>query len=274
MYQKIAAHNNKARRAIGKTLLALIPLNQGKLRQTLTVLENSIAADKMEQVSGFPNAIKYLVKSFVHLHLDEYTLALKACETAINTLPPTRPHKIFEIRWSGYYSSILGALKRFDKIDEIDRRIKKELNEADDDERYYYSRPLGWLEIARGNPEAAIPYLEKAVKEIPYYTNYQSIFLDHHLLGKANLESGRFDEAVQAFEKALNAHDMLRVYHGISMAKTHYFLGLAYEKQGQYENALKKYNQFLDIWKHADPEINEIKTAKEKVTELKAIMNR
>jgi cytochrome c-type biogenesis protein CcmH/NrfG len=48
-----------------------------------------------------------------------------------------------------------------------------------------------------------------------------------------------------------------------------YLLGLAYEKSGWNKKAIEKFEEFLDIWKDADPEIPEVEDAKERVKKLR-----
>jgi hypothetical protein len=47
-------------------------------------------------------------------------------------------------------------------------------------------------------------------------------------------------------------------------------LGLAYEKSGWNKKAIEKYEEFLDIWKNADPGIKEVQDAKERLKKLRA----
>jgi hypothetical protein len=47
-------------------------------------------------------------------------------------------------------------------------------------------------------------------------------------------------------------------------------LGLAYEKSGWKAKAIEQYEEFLDIWKNADPGIPEVEDAKERLAKLKS----
>jgi hypothetical protein len=51
--------------------------------------------------------------------------------------------------------------------------------------------------------------------------------------------------------------------------KVHYFLGLAYEQSGWTKKAVEHYEEFLDIWKDADPGITEIEDARQRLARLK-----
>jgi serine/threonine protein kinase/Flp pilus assembly protein TadD len=54
----------------------------------------------------------------------------------------------------------------------------------------------------------------------------------------------------------------------VPAVKAHYWLGVAFEKQGEKEKALKEYNRFLELWKDADFTSPEISDAKARIIEL------
>jgi serine/threonine protein kinase/Tfp pilus assembly protein PilF len=263
-YRKLASASNKYNRSLGRVGLALIPYHQGKLQETLKVLENGMAADKMEQFDYYGNAGKYLLKAFVYMELNELILALKECETAIEIR--SRDLTRDKLGWEGYHAFFLGANNQFERVEEIAGILKKEMNKKDRTLRRSYWRLLGWCELSRGNLEAAISHLEKSIKE-------KVTFLDYYLLAKANLDTGRLGEAVDKFEKAISIYEEKRAFHGIYGAKVYYLLGLAYEKSGWNRKAIEKYEEFLDIWKDADPGIKEIKIAKQRLAKLKGMID-
>ncbi len=57
----------------------------------------------------------------------------------------------------------------------------------------------------------------------------------------------------------------------IPAVRAHYWLGVAYEKQGRMDDALKEYKKFLEIWKGADFVSAEIKDAKKRVAKLEGL---
>jgi serine/threonine protein kinase/predicted Zn-dependent protease len=57
-------------------------------------------------------------------------------------------------------------------------------------------------------------------------------------------------------------------YGYIPNVKAHYWLGVAYEKLGEKEKAIKEYKIFLDTWKEADFDSPEIKDAKVRLEKL------
>ena len=81
--------------------------------------------------------------------------------------------------------------------------------------------------------------------------------------GIAYLKAGRLSKAVDQLERMtrwapiddrntnLSFLPLLYPWHA-SVVLAHYWLGVAYEQQGQRPKALKEYRTFLDLWKDAD----------------------
>jgi len=67
----------------------------------------------------------------------------------------------------------------------------------------------------------------------------------------------------------LSRYDLVRAANSILAVKAHYMLGLAYEKSGWNKKAIEQYEEFLEIWKDADPGIPEVEDAKERLEKLK-----
>jgi tetratricopeptide (TPR) repeat protein len=109
-----------------------------------------------------------------------------------------------------------------------------------------------------------LSYLEKAYKEFSTPSFYVRC-----RLAEIYLKKGRLDEAVTQLEKALSRYDDERVWSNMAV-KAYYLLGVAYEKSGWNKKAIEEYEEFLDIWKNADPGIKEVEDAKERVGKLRA----
>jgi TolA-binding protein len=57
-------------------------------------------------------------------------------------------------------------------------------------------------------------------------------------------------------------------YWPVQAVKAHYWLGVAYEQQGNKKEAVKEYKKFLKIWKDADFDSPEITDANRRVLKL------
>ena len=163
-----------------------------------------------------------------------------------------------------FYAYILAESGKITEADGVARALKKDIEEKNPALMYAYWLALSSIEQAKGNTKTAITYLEKAAKEAP-----SPLFHVRFFLARAYLESDRLGEAVAEFEKVLSRYDGIRALSTIWAVKAHYLLGLAYEKSGWSKKAIEKYEEFLDIWKDADPGIPEVEDAKERLKKLR-----
>jgi len=90
----------------------------------------------------------------------------------------------------------------------------------------------------------------------------------HKTLAQANLDSGDLGEAVAVLEKSVTAYTPSKAYYSIWSVKSHYLLGIAYERSGWNGKAIEQYEEFLEIWKDADPGIPEVEDARIRLERL------
>jgi len=258
-YQELSSSSEKDTRSEGRTFLAFIPLYQGKFEKALEVLNDGIAADRMEQAEGWQNANKHWVKAYIYEEKKNLNLALKEFERFMEIWHRASPNDI--VYWRDSYVQLLAENNGFKKAEEVAKALKKDIAEKDQTlmDRYWYA--IGCIEFSKGNLEASLTNFEKAGKDIPY-------FWVHYMLARTYLESGRLGEAVAELEKVLSRYDVYRAFVGIWAVKAYYLLGLAYERSGWNKKAIEKYEEFLDIWKDADPGIPEVEDAKERLKKL------
>ncbi|MGB7062920.1 MAG: FlgO family outer membrane protein, partial [Candidatus Zixiibacteriota bacterium] len=259
-YKEIASSSEKSRRSYGRACLALIPLYQGKFEGALTVLDNGIAADRMEQVEGGWITGKHELKADIYYEKKDLNRALKGYEMVIEMHRKDYPNLVIYQRAN--YAKLLAENNDFEKAEEVADALKKDIEEKDPTEISSYWWTVGCIEFARGNYETSITNFEKAAEE-----NQISVL---YSLARAYLETGRLGEAVAEFEKVLSRYDRRRVWNAILAVRAHYLLGLAYEKSGWNKKAIEQYEEFLDIWKDADPGIPEVEDAKRRLADLKA----
>jgi tetratricopeptide (TPR) repeat protein len=90
------------------------------------------------------------------------------------------------------------------------------------------------------------------------------------MLGRTCLQAERLEDAVETLEKALSDYSTYRARLPTLSVKVHYLLGLAYEQSGWTRKAIEQYEEFLEIWKDADPGISEIEDARQRLARLKS----
>jgi serine/threonine protein kinase/Tfp pilus assembly protein PilF len=252
--------SDKYKRTLGRGCLAFIPFHQGKYRETLEIADVVIASNRIDRIKNFTSACIHLLRAFVYLELNKPALGLKECDTGIDHYSSVFPGA--RLSWANYRAWFLGATGQVEKVNEIIRMLKGEQKKKDRTLVRSFASHLGWCELARGNPGAAIPYFKQAIKE-------RLNFRDYYFLGKSCFAAGRLEEGIEAFEKAITRYDRFRMFFGNYSAKAHFLLGTGYEKSGRYKKAVENYERFLDIWKDADPGIKEIQIARERLAILK-----
>jgi tetratricopeptide (TPR) repeat protein len=260
-YEAYSSSSDKLLRSGGRIDLFLVPLYQGKFEEALKVLDDGIAADRMDRVEGEMLAYKHLSKASIYEEKKEWGSALKETQIGMQILKKAAPHNPDDGR--SYYAYLLAQSGRIAEAEELMRTLKKDLEGKDSTKMYSYWLNLGDMALAKADTNMALSYLERVYKDSPT----PSFDLRYHL-SEIFLKTGRLDEAVTLLEKALSRYDNDRVWR-TDAVKAYYLLGLAYEKSGWNKKAIGQYEEFLDIWKNADPGIPEVADAKERLKKLK-----
>ncbi len=262
-YKAVAACDDKNYRAGGRTLLALIPMHQGKLDAAIEVLDHGIAADRMEQIGGGRNAFKHFLKAEIYARKERWDLAIEETERGRAVQLEADPEAAVGSR--DFLACVLVESGKEDQARDVLADLKKDLEKKAPLLLYNYWQALGCVELFAGNADVAITHLEQAVREA-----VETPFLGRLFLAKAFLEVGRHGEAVSLLESALSRYDENRAVRPIWSVRAHYYLGLAYERSGWNRKAVEQYQEFLDIWKGADIGLPDVEEATEKLKKLKA----
>jgi tetratricopeptide (TPR) repeat protein len=127
----------------------------------------------------------------------------------------------------------------------------------------YYWLPAiyGAIEIRGNNSAKAIDILEART---PYEDNAPIPFIRHVVRGEAYLQARRGKEAAAEFEKIL--HPPEQNFHTFVLARLG--LGRAYAIQGDRARSRAAYQDFLTLWKDADPNIPIFQQAKAEYARL------
>jgi tetratricopeptide (TPR) repeat protein len=114
----------------------------------------------------------------------------------------------------------------------------------------YYLR--GQLALLEGENAKALEMFREASRHWSGWADFNTF---DDCLGDAYLQLGRWDEAVAEYKR------VLRLFPGTALARYH--LASAYDHSGQEQLARAEFVRFLDLWKDADPDIQEVRTARE-----------
>jgi tetratricopeptide (TPR) repeat protein len=259
LYRELCSNDDKDFRSAGRIRLAYLQMYQGKFNLALETLDAGIAADRMDKTETWLSE-KYSAKAGIRYERGETALARENEKKGIEEAWRLWPDDA--IYWHPEYVRHLARSGDIAGAEEEAEVIRRHFQDRQSWEMYYYWRAVGWIELARGDLDEAAADFERAEEMYPTFWNRFD-------LAKVYLELGRLGEAVELLEKSLSRYDSQRAGAPIAAVKTHYLLAVAYEESGWKKKAIEQYEEFLEIWKEADPGIEEVEDARERLANLK-----
>ncbi|MFC2161817.1 tetratricopeptide repeat protein, partial [Acidobacteriota bacterium] len=133
--------------------------------------------------------------------------------------------------------------------------------------RWYYNL-MGMIELEKNNSQKALDYFHRAASTLSsptYFRDYHGLILES--MADAYFRIGDFDEAQKAYEKIISSSTIV-ISYGDIYVKALYMLGRISEKQGDTDKAIDHYENFLELWKDADPGLDEVDDAKKRLAGL------
>jgi eukaryotic-like serine/threonine-protein kinase len=125
----------------------------------------------------------------------------------------------------------------------------------------------GALAVKRGDGRTAVADLERSVSMMPHQSGAaeeHGLVLD--LLAQAYMLAGDLAKARETYEK-ITALTTGRMMWGAIYARSFYHLGLIAERQGDKARAQEQFRKFLDLWKDADPGLQEVADARKRAAQ-------
>jgi eukaryotic-like serine/threonine-protein kinase len=258
-FKELTSSNDQISRVNGRSGLALIPMYQGKLKEALRVLEDGIAADKLENKYTYNLAFKHSCKAKVQEERGNLGLAIQEIKAGWGIFKKIRPKA--PLPWRYYYVHLLARNGKMAEAEGIVQELKKKSEENQESADLYW-QAAGTLALEKGDLKNARNYFEKI--------NY-IYFQGKYLLASTYLQLGILDKAAAILEKALSRYSNDRIGEPILAVKAYYLLGLVYEKSGWKDKAIENFKEFLDIWKNADPGLPEVVDARQRLEKLKKL---
>jgi tetratricopeptide (TPR) repeat protein len=260
-FKCMATSESRSTRSLGRMYLATVPLYRGKFSEGLRVLEDGIAADRMEQYVGLSTASKYRMMALVHMELGDSAAALEAgrkCSEERAKMAPNDPSFAAE-----FYIGLLCLAGNLDEAERLAAPVIAAYKERPEAATQQVFMLLALLEYARGNTDEAIAFMEKSIAEEDPLLHVRTI------AAMMCIDSGRLSEAVDLLEEGITRYDWVRATTPVWSLKAHYFLGRAYEGSGWNSKAIEQYETFVDTWKDADPGIPVLEDARERLARLR-----
>jgi tetratricopeptide (TPR) repeat protein len=260
--ERLSAAGDRDTRSSGRSILGAILVYQGKLEQALQILDDGLAADRMERVESSAAEYKHYLKAVIYLEQKKFDLAASEAEAAWRISKNNRSD--FPVDNRDVYVALLTMSGKISQAESVAASLKRDIRPGDQTPLQRYWVAVGAIELAKGSQSSAIADLERglvgaAASAAPWRV----------LLARAYLETDRRAEAVGILERVVSSYSATP--DPIVMVKAHYFLGLAYEKSGWRDKAIQQYEEFLAIWKEADSGIAEIEDARTRLARLKGV---
>ena len=127
-------------------------------------------------------------------------------------------------------------------------------------------RAAGWIALAEGRYDDAISDFGLSDAELGCE------LCSLHGLGMAYRLAGQPDSAIAVFERYVhspNVYSSRILFDALWLSSIYVHLGELYEERGDRENAVRYYNEFVELWSDADPELQpRVEDVRQRITRL------
>ncbi|MFH1687958.1 MAG: FlgO family outer membrane protein [bacterium] len=257
IYVQLLSSERPVFQSRGRYCRALIPVHQGRFEAALSAFDRAIESDMVNSIYS-QMGLSLFQKSRIYTQRGQHAAALEAMDRTLSVKRSRHPED--STAFSQFDVLLMAEAGETARATEALKVLEAAMDKSERD-RYAYWTALGALQMSQGDPEAAVASLEKAAK-------LTVDFPTHFLLARAYQQAGRLSQAVKAFETQLDSYSEWRLCWSIWSVKMHYYLGLAYEESNWPEQAAEQYEQFLDLWRDADPGNSEIDDARRRLHAL------
>ena len=274
-YQKLLKEEELAAHLGSRDRLGIFYLLQGRVEESLKQVKQGF---ELAEERG-----EILWKSLFQLHLaymfqkyESPEKAIKECNELWNILPDNN-FRSLERQVQALHLKGLAYLrmKSINEAQQVVGDIREFAEEGLNKKhiRFYYHL-MGRIELEKENFSRAVEYFRQAISLLPsqwfdwpyLFTHEHALFIES--LASAYYKKGNLDKAREEYENII-ALTFGRLFYGDIYAKSFYMLGKIYEQKGWKGKAIEHYEKFLDLWKDADPGIEEVEDAKKRLAGLK-----
>jgi len=259
-FSKLLASSDEDYRSEGRFSLALIPQFQGKFQDALRMLEQGMEADVAEGYKGYSYPRKFGERAEIYASLGQFETAWVELEKALEIHHEMYPED--STSWRSFQVLLQVQLGRFD---DAEKNVEFLLAHADSQKTYgmyKYHIANGWLQMGKGNLDAACTEFEKAAGN-------SKEFHARFPLALAYLKAGRLGDSAREFENILRRYSKGRATSPVWAVRVHYYLATAYEESGRHDRAIEQYEEFLGYWGDADANVSEVPEARDRLAKLR-----
>jgi tetratricopeptide (TPR) repeat protein len=258
-YEDVAATLDEDFARWGRTCVAFISIYKGDFGATLDVLEREIDRDFADGYGGWAYLEKLFVRSYVHAELGQHTEAMATAETYRDEYRRLRP--LDDEWWRLHYGFLMYYCDQTETSAEMLGAFLANIDSLNEAKMMGYVTLKGLLEMRRGRHEAASSYLERANRNIKFFTR-------QYWLGRVYLEADRPREAMAVFEDLFDQYTEDRAGAPMISVSVWYYAAVASDRSGDVERARSHYARFLQHWGEAQPEPEMVPVARQRLADL------
>ncbi|MEZ5359997.1 MAG: tetratricopeptide repeat protein [Candidatus Zixiibacteriota bacterium] len=263
-FERVIETSDFNRRVWVRLYQATMLSRQGRLDSSLVIIEKLIHMGEIEKASTHFMIEARLSRALILQAQRKYGEALEEIQFAIDRLRTDSPN--MPPAYLRYKIQFLTDDHRIAEADSILEYIRGYMQQIPS-LTYVYHYGLGCRELALDNASGAIEHFQRALDYRPHESMYGH-FETKLMLGRAYLQSGNIEQAVDAFNDLRSSYTYFRAYWSLWDVSSHYYLGQAYEKSGWYKRAAIEYETLLQFWKDGDTNIVERQEAEKRLAVL------
>jgi len=259
LFEDIVSGDDPGLRPSARGYLALIPMQQGRLREAIEYLDRALLADSLEasELWMFGMSYKHSLKAKAYASLRQFDNAAKEMSEAIRYRSIHSPYDKSTYRC--LYVEYLIESGNVDSARSVTATLQKEELAGRAACSYHFARAM--LQREEGDLESALNSLACD----PVRCNTFQFTLAY---SKILMESEMYAEAIQQLSGLLESRCLGEAEHGFDVALVRYLMGVAHQELGYYDIALSYYDEFLAVTAQGDADIVEIQDAKRRVASL------
>jgi len=245
----------------------------GKWNQSIADLNRVISLDDGEG-NHYRRLWAEWLKGWIYYEKGDYASSEKCYKNWFNSLVELGSDSQF-LRARYAFSLGLIELKRAQldsaksKLNEIERLVPNR-------DVIDYALLFGEAMLAENQPRKVIPVFKKKAPIKPPWLGadpsdaifYNIPFIKRDVLARAYKKNGDIDKAIVEYER-LTTFDPNSKDRRLIHPRYHYRLADLYHIKSLNEKAIEQYSKFLRLWENADPGMEEVDDAKERLAELK-----
>ncbi|HYQ86345.1 MAG TPA: protein kinase [Bacteroidota bacterium] len=271
MFRQYGATSEPDQKAQAEDMLALIPFRRGRLQEAERLLRRNLESYEEQRLQSPITTIYYELMLIAYQRRDFPSMIEYARKDS------SEAKKVSQTGLYGLDLLALAYLKNGNR--EMFSKLVGELkNSLKGDERFSridYEYTLGVASFEDGKFDAALDHFQTALQTLA----------PNHLpllpVAVAHLKTGRAAEAIEELKRitacwpidfpGYNLFLLPKPEEWLTASvKAHYWLGVAYEQDGRKADAVREYEEFLNIWKDADFKSQELEDARARLGKLKA----